>query len=129
MFHRFATGSSAGGKVKEMNSPWGIALAPNSFTGNGQELLVGNFGSGTIMTFDSNGNFQGTLQAEHGPALTIDGLWGLTFGNGTRAGDPGKLYFSAGPAGESHGLFGSLEPVTHGNGKGQNNQGNNDNQN
>src|SRR5262249_34790824 len=23
-FHRFATGSDAGGKVKEMNSPWGI---------------------------------------------------------------------------------------------------------
>jgi uncharacterized protein (TIGR03118 family) len=125
-FHRFATGSSAGGKVKEMNSPWGIALAPKSFVKHEAQLLVGNFGSGTIMTFDSGGNFQGTLQAEHGPALTIDGLWALTFGNGTRAGDPQKLYFSAGPAGESHGLFGSLEPVKHGHDG--NNHGDNDGQ-
>jgi len=114
MFHRFATGSSAGGKAKEMNSPWGIALAPKSFVRHDAQLLVANFGSGTIMTFDSSGNFQGTLQGDHGPAIVIDGLWGLTFGNGTRAGDPAKLYFSAGPDDESHGLFGSLEVVKHG---------------
>lgn len=113
-FHRFATGSGAGGKVKEMNSPWGIALAPQSFIKGRAQLLVGNFGSGTIMTFDSNGNFYGTLQAEHGPEITIDGLWALTFGNGARGGDTQKLYFSAGPGGESHGLFGSLEAITHG---------------
>jgi uncharacterized protein (TIGR03118 family) len=114
-FHRFATGSAAGGKVKEMNSPWGIALAPDSFIGkHGAKLLVGNFGSGTIMEFEADGDFEGLLQAEHGPALMIDGLWALTFGNGTRAGDPAKLYFSAGPNGENHGLFGSLEPVKHG---------------
>jgi len=130
IFHRFATGSSAGGKVKEMDSPWGIALAPQSFIKGDGQLLVGNFGSGTIMTFDSNGNFRGTLQGEHGPALKIDGLWGLTFGNGSRAGDTNKLYFTAGPDGESHGLFGSLEPVQHGHGHdGGNNHGNdNDNQ-
>ena len=126
-FHRFATGSSAGGKVKDMNSPWGIALAPKSFVRSDAQLLVGNFGSGTIMTFDSSGNFQGNLQAEHGPALSIDGLWGLTFGNGTKAGDPQKLYFSAGPAGESHGLFGSLEPVKHGH-DGGNDHGDDDDQ-
>ena len=37
-FHRFATGSDAGGKVKEMNSPWGIALAPASFGTRGADL-------------------------------------------------------------------------------------------
>jgi uncharacterized protein (TIGR03118 family) len=114
VFHRFATGSDAGGKVKEMNSPWGIALAPDSFGKKGAELLVGNFGDGTIMVFDSNGHFRGFLQGEHGPALKIDGLWALSFGNGTRAGVPGTLYFTAGPNDESHGLFGSLEPVKHG---------------
>jgi uncharacterized protein (TIGR03118 family) len=125
-FHRFATGSSAGGKVKEMNSPWGIALSPNGFVKGAPQLLVGNFGSGTIMTFDSNGSFRGLLQADHGPALVIDGLWGLTPGNGTRAGDTNKVYFSAGPAGESHGLFGSLEAVKHGHGnQDNNNQGDN----
>ena len=52
--------------------------------------------------------------------MVIDGLWALTFGNGGRAGVPGTLYFTAGPDDESHGLFGSLEPVRkhdkHGNG-------------
>lgn len=120
LFHRFATGSAVngnghnGGTVNEMNSPWGIALAPGTFGKRGAELLVGNFGSGTIMRFDSNGQFQGLLQAEHGPAIVIDGLWALTFGNGTRAGVPGTLYFSAGPNDEGDGLFGSLEPVRHG---------------
>ena len=126
-FHRFATGSSAGGKLKEMNSPWGIALAPKSFVKGGAQLLVGNFGSGTIMSFNSDGDFRGLLQPEHGSAIVIDGLWALTFGNGTRAGDTAKLYFSAGPAGESHGLFGSLEAVQHGHGnKGHNDQADND---
>jgi len=54
-------------------------------------------------------------------------LWGLTFGNGTKAGDPQKLYFRAGPDGESHGLFGSLEPVKHGH-DGGNDHGDDDNQ-
>src|SRR3569833_1989774 len=57
IFHRFATGSAAGGKVKEMNSPWGIALAPKSYVKGGAQQLVGNFGSGTIMSFNSDGDF------------------------------------------------------------------------
>jgi hypothetical protein len=145
LFHRFATGSDALGKgpgshaggrgrnfddkVDEVNSPWGIALAPGTFGKRGVELLVGNFGSGTIMRFDSNGEFQGLLQAEHGPAIVIDGLWGLTFGNGTHAGVPGTLYFSAGPNGEADGLFGSLEPVQHGQGDGGQGDGDHGNNN
>jgi hypothetical protein len=35
----------------------------------------------------------------------------LTFGSGNKAGVPGTLYFTSGPDGEQHGLFGSLEPV------------------
>jgi len=41
----------------------------------------------------------------------IDGLWGLAFGNGGKAGRPGTLYFTAGPNGEGNGLFGALDPV------------------
>lgn len=126
-FHRFATGTDAasrgpghgrmqGQRVEQMNSPWGIALAPDSFGKAGGELLVGNFGSGTIMTFDANGKFRGELQGVHGGKIMIDGLWGLTFGNGTKAGVTNTLYFSAGPNGESHGLFGSLSPVANGHG-------------
>ncbi len=108
-FHRFVTGSDAGGKLKEINSPWGIALAPDSFGIHGGDLLVGNFGAGTIMTFNAEGEFQGLLKGEHGHVM-IDGLWALTFGNGGSAGSPDTLFFTAGPDGESHGLFGSLQP-------------------
>jgi uncharacterized protein (TIGR03118 family) len=111
-FHRFATGSDAGGHLDVINSPWGLALAPRSFGFFGDRLLVGNFGSGTIMAFDANGTFRGLLRGLDNQPIAIDGLWALTFGNGGRAGVPPQtLYFSAGPEDESHGLFGSLEPV------------------
>jgi len=112
-FMRFATGSKAGGQLHEINSPWGVALAPKTFGKYGAELLVGNFGSGTIMAFNPvTGKFEGLLKsARGGGAVRIDGLWALTFGNGGNAGRPGTLYFTAGPQHESHGLFGSLDPV------------------
>lgn len=110
-FHRFVTGSAAGGRNHQINSPWGIALAPASFGRHSNQLIVGNFGSGTIMTFDENGKFHGLLRAPNSHPIVIDGLWGLTFGNGARAGSTGTLYFSAGPNDESNGLFGSLVPI------------------
>ena len=67
-FHRFATGTDAGGNLTDINSPWGLALAPKSFTEHSNELLVGNFGSGTIMAFSGNGKFQGLLRGHQLPA-------------------------------------------------------------
>jgi len=64
------------------------------------------------MSFDSDGKFRGLLKATHGGHVKIDGLWGLAFGNGKSAGVTNTLYFSAGPDGEGHGLFGSLAPAT-----------------
>jgi uncharacterized protein (TIGR03118 family) len=111
-FHRLATGSAAGGYLRAIDSPWGLALAPSTFGKHAGQLLVGNFGSGTIMAFDlRHGRFEGLLEGDGERPVVIDGLWGLAFGNGGRGGDPGTLYFTAGPAGESHGLFGSLAPV------------------
>ena len=117
-FVRFVTGSDAGGKLKQIDSPWGVALAPDSFGKHGGDLLVGNFGSGTIMTFNAEGEFQGLLKGHRHGAVVIDGLWALTFGNnGSAGGNTGTLFFTAGPQGESHGLFGFLEPF---NGDGDN---------
>lgn len=110
-FHRFATGSDAGGRLHAINSPWGVALAPESFGKHGGELLVGNFGSGTIMAFDDHGRFRGLLEDSSGQPLALEGLWALTFGNGGRGGVPGTLYFTAGPGDESHGVFGSVDAV------------------
>jgi uncharacterized protein (TIGR03118 family) len=111
MFHRLATGKDAGGKLREINSPWGLALSPTNFGGHADQLLVGNFGSGTIMAFEADGDFRGLLEGRHERPIIIDGLWGLAFGNGGRGGRPGTLYFTAGPNGESNGLFGALDPV------------------
>jgi len=110
-FHRFATGSAAGGRLHELNSPWGVALAPHSFGKQGGLLLVGNFGSGTIMSFEADGKFRGLLKGQREGPLVIDGLWALTFGSGGAAGSPQTLFFSAGLDGEAHGLFGALLPA------------------
>ncbi len=111
-FQRFATGTAfRKGKVKAMNSPWGIVMAPSTFGLHASQLLVGNFGDGTIMAFDPNtGKFKGSLNAVKGGSIKIDGLWALTVGNGTVAGVTDTIYFTAGPSGESHGLMGALNP-------------------
>jgi uncharacterized protein (TIGR03118 family) len=99
-----------------LNSPWGMVLAPAGFGGFGGALLVGNFGDGVINAFHpATGAWLGALRDGSGKALAIDGLWGLTFGNGSKAGDRHTLYFTAGIAGgakvEDHGLFGSIVPT------------------
>jgi uncharacterized protein (TIGR03118 family) len=111
-FHRFATGSDAGGHLQAIDSPWGMALAPQTFGEHAGQLLVGNFGSGTIMAFDPDGTFRGLLHGTRHGKIEIEGLWALSFGNGGRGGDPNTLYFTAGPDDETHGLFGSIEPAS-----------------
>ncbi len=77
------------------------------------DLLVGNFGDGRINAYNpSTGAFLGQLQDTSGSPIVIDGLWGLRFGNGGTAGSTSMLFFTAGIEEESHGLFGSLVPVT-----------------
>lgn len=95
-----------------LNAPWGLALAPGNFGPFSGALLVGNFGNGHIQAFDpTDGKFLGQLEDEGGKPIVIDGLWGITFGNGVSAGDSNALYFAAGPDDETHGLFGSLRFV------------------
>jgi uncharacterized protein (TIGR03118 family) len=94
-----------------LNAPWGLAIAPSSFGKDAGALLVGNFGDGTINAFDpSNGTPLGPLLRGGGSILSIEGLWGLTVGNDGAAGSSQKIYFSAGPNDEGHGLFGVLTP-------------------
>ena len=99
-----------------LNSPWGMAVAPAGFGPFGGDLLIGNFGDGTINAFNpSTGNLLGTLEDSNGQPIVNQGLWGLQFGNNNATFDPHALYFTAGiPGGgsvEDHGLFGKLQPV------------------
>jgi len=95
-----------------LKAPWGLAHAPADFGAFSNALIVGNFGDGQLHAYDfDNGKYMGVLKDESGKPIVIDGLWGITFGNGGSGGDRNALYFAAGPDDETHGLFGSLRVV------------------
>jgi uncharacterized protein (TIGR03118 family) len=91
-----------------LNAPWGLARAPDGFGRFSHALLVGNFGDGRIDAYStSTGRFLGALRRPTGKTISIDGLWGLRFGNGV-TGSPRTLLFSAGLNGEADGLLGAI---------------------
>ena len=91
-----------------LNSPWGMVMATSRFGQFANDLLVGNFGDGTINAFDPGTGAQlGTLTNPDGDPVRINGLWGLIYGDAS-AGTPNTLFFSAGIGDESHGLLGTL---------------------
>ena len=100
----------------DLNAPWGLAWAPAGFGQFSGDLLVGNFGDGRIHAFAEApaGHFThaGQLRDNSGQPISIDGLWGLGFGNGTASGPMTALYFAAGPDDEAHGLFGRIDPAS-----------------
>lgn len=108
----------------ELNAPWGVAAAPDSFFVasdedmnmkggghddelNGPVILVGNFGDGHINAYSQNGRFLGPLR-RHGKAIEIEGLWAISFPPTTSTLDQKRLYFCAGPDDEENGLFGYI---------------------
>ncbi len=96
----------------QLNSPWGMAMAPPSGFGRfSGDLLVGNFGDGTIHAYSPAGHFAGTLRGGDGRPLVNPGLWGLRFGNGSAAGPTTTLFFTAGINDEADGLFGAITPT------------------
>ena len=98
-----------------LNAPWGITLAPADFGRFSNMVLVGNFGDGRISAFDLNtGDFRGLLRTANHRVLSIDGLWGLAFGNGVLGQPTNTLFFTAGPDDEEHGLYGRIDAVAGG---------------
>src|SRR6266498_3081270 len=95
------------GHTKELDQPWGIALAPRGFGRFGGDLLVANFGSGAINAYARhNGRwvFDGRLPVK------APGVWGIAFGNGAAAGLRTTLFYAAGP----HRWHGATEVDVHG---------------
>ncbi|EIC28619.1 TIGR03118 family protein [Methylomicrobium album] len=103
-----------------LNSPWGMALAPANFGIYSNTLLIANFGDGSINAYDPvTGRFRGTLLnvANTGTQggnnrVSLDGLWGIAFGNGVLNQPTNTLFFTAGPNGEANGVYGKIEPVS-----------------
>jgi uncharacterized protein (TIGR03118 family) len=109
--------TTKGEKVKRfasqgsLNSPWGMTKLTGTFgpfTNN--TLLVGNFGDGRILAYDTSGALKGTVADSVGNPMEIDGLWEILFvPSGTVSGVGGNaLYYTAGPDDEEHGAFGYL---------------------
>ncbi len=103
-----------------LRGPWGMAIAPAGFGTFAGDLLVGNFGdstgtapNGTIIaitlptTPGSPGTLAGTLSTPNG-AISDPGIWGLLDGNGGAGGSTNTVYFAAGLAGQTQGLFGGI---------------------
>ena len=114
----------AAGANNNLNAPWGVVQAPASFGTFAGDILVGNFGDGTISAFDTTGKFVGQLTNSSGSVLVNPGLWDMVFGGGGGANnDPGALgtlYITGGgsagqpnfPAGGSAtAVFASIVPV------------------
>ena len=95
-----------------LNSPWGLARAPQNFGQFSGALLVGNFGDGTINAYRiGDGTFLGALSDGNGQRIVTQGLWGLDFAVNPHADQEPRLYFTAGPGGEAHGLMGFIHAV------------------
>jgi len=93
-----------------LNAPWGMALAPATFGEFANDLLVGNFGDGTISAYDPKAfTFKGQVKDDNGNLIANPGLWEIFFGQVNPAvGDPNTLYFTAGLDHETAGLFGAI---------------------
>jgi uncharacterized protein (TIGR03118 family) len=97
--------------AKELNQPWGLAIAPSNFGPLSNTLLVGNnVAAGVINAFNAvTGQFVGTLTDVNGEDIRINQLWGIEFGGGTSAnGATNQLFFTAGPDNYANGLFGVI---------------------
>jgi uncharacterized protein (TIGR03118 family) len=93
-----------------LNAPWGMTLAPASFGRFSNRLLVGNFGDGLINAYDlATGKWLGNLKGQNRQPIHIDGLWGISFGNGLSSQPVDTLFFTAGPLDEKHGLYGRVD--------------------
>jgi uncharacterized protein (TIGR03118 family) len=94
------------------NAPWGVVWTTRDFGEFSNAILVGNFRSGWIAAFNGfTHKFIGFVKNPDNSLMFIDGLWSLTFGNDGTAGPANTLFFTAGPNGETDGLFGTITPV------------------
>jgi uncharacterized protein (TIGR03118 family) len=91
-----------------LNSPWGVVIPPASFGTLAGDLLVGNFGDGTINAFQLNGTFVGQMKDSTGALVVNASLWDMVFDSSGQTGDPKTMYISAGLTNEMHGLFAAI---------------------
>ena len=96
-----------------LNAPWGIAQAPANFGPLSNDLLVGNFGDGTVEAFDAaSGKDLGKLMLHSGQVFAQPGLWGISFGNDVDNQPKNALFYAAGPS-KTTGVFGRIDAAAN----------------
>ena len=116
----FVAAFTTGGELRSqhslhgpLDSPWGIALAPDNFGPLSGALLISNNDAiGRINAFDRrSGEFLGPLRDQNGKPIEIDNIWAIQFGQGGVAGsngNPNQLFFTAGTHNYGDGTFGVI---------------------
>ncbi|MFP3567381.1 TIGR03118 family protein [Paraburkholderia sp. SIMBA_030] len=93
-----------------LNAPWGVAQAPANFGLFSGDVLISNFGDGTINAFDpASGQALGAVKLSNGTTFVQGGLWGIAFGNGLDNQPMNTLFFAAGPNDEVDGVYGRID--------------------
>jgi uncharacterized protein (TIGR03118 family) len=99
-----------------LNAPWGVAVAPSGWGSLAGDVLIGNFGDGKINIFMPNGTqlatSVGALKGSNGQPFAFPGLWSLVFGNGDSDKPPTTLFYTAGFASQTDGVFGTITAST-----------------
>jgi uncharacterized protein (TIGR03118 family) len=135
LFVTFANQSTTGGIVDEFKTdgtfiktlvsdtagthlaaPWGVTIAPAGWGQFGGDVLVANnnpnnLGLTEINAYSLDGTWQGTLTLKNGQPFSVDELWAISFGNGAGAGSKDTLFFTAGLADNTGGLFGAIQSI------------------
>src|ERR1700674_5621695 len=90
LIRRFATGGT-------LNAPWAVMIAPKNFGSLSNDLLIGNFGDGTINSFaPKTGKFLGQVANSKHQPIQISGLWALMAGAGVNGvTHQNAVYFTA----------------------------------
>jgi uncharacterized protein (TIGR03118 family) len=99
---------------RQLNAPWGLAMAPESFGGVRRRSAGRQLRRRTDQRVraDAEREVRVPRAARVGGGVSVDRrLWSLQFGNDAAAGSSQTLFFTAGPEEESHGLFGSIDPA------------------
>ena len=93
-----------------LNSPWGLAIAPTNFGPFSNALLVGNAGDGFINAYNLvTGSFLGQLSDSSATPIQIPRLWGLEANVSNFHHDRPQLNYTAGAANETDGVFGIIQ--------------------
>jgi uncharacterized protein (TIGR03118 family) len=95
-----------------LNAPWGVAVAPAGFGSLAGDVLIGNFGDGHINAYTTAGASVSALAVNSGGTVAIPGLWALVFGNGDTDKPVTTLFYTAGFADQTDGVFGTIVPST-----------------